>query len=229
MGKRRSTARRARPEVEQTLRGGVTRLRIHSREEDVSVEELLRLLREGKPAGALLVSILGPSMTRYARTRATDLSDADLEAASELAIEKAAARVHLFDPSRGTFEAWVRGFVRNEVRNLRRASRSILQFLEEAFRLPDADELDIFDQPAAREGADRVATSLAGLRPGDVEILMLRRGQRLAYSKVARSLRISEPAARQRYLRALRRLRELAAATDGPSGMVNTNGNVLEA
>ena len=67
--------------------------------------------------------------------------------------------------------------------------------------------------PAARatqrEMAKRVEASLAELNEQDCEIIVMRHYEKLSNQEAAQCLELSEPAASMRYLRAIRRLKEL--------------------
>ena len=69
--------------------------------------------------------------------------------------------------------------------------------------------------PAARatqrELAKKVEATLAELSDQDAEIIIMRHYEQLTNQEVAAALELSEPAASMRYLRAVRRLRELLA------------------
>ncbi len=71
-----------------------------------------------------------------------------------------------------------------------------------------------------REMARRVEEAVAKLNELDFEIITMRHYEQLSNQEVAQSLGLSEPAASMRYLRAVRRLRELLggdAATGAPT------------
>jgi RNA polymerase sigma-70 factor, ECF subfamily len=65
----------------------------------------------------------------------------------------------------------------------------------------------------------RIRDALGGLGPRDREVLALRHFEQLSNSEVARALKISEAAASNRYVRALRRLKKtLSDVAGGPAG-----------
>jgi RNA polymerase sigma-70 factor (ECF subfamily) len=70
-----------------------------------------------------------------------------------------------------------------------------------------------------REMARRVEEAVAKLNELDFEIITMRHYEQLSNQEVAQSLGLTEPAASMRYLRAVRRLRELLGgeATGGPA------------
>lgn len=60
-----------------------------------------------------------------------------------------------------------------------------------------------------------VAAAIAQLPPQDAEILVMRHYEQLSNQEIAQALGLSEPAASMRYLRALRRLKDLLAGSSG--------------
>lgn len=64
---------------------------------------------------------------------------------------------------------------------------------------------------AQRELAQQVEQAIARLNDQDAEIVVMRHYEQLSNQEVAQALGLSEPAASMRYLRAIRRLRELLA------------------
>jgi RNA polymerase sigma-70 factor (ECF subfamily) len=64
-------------------------------------------------------------------------------------------------------------------------------------------------QAAARELAERIGAAVAGLAEADREILLMRHAEELPYGEIACLLGIEADAARQRYGRALLRLRKV--------------------
>ena len=70
---------------------------------------------------------------------------------------------------------------------------------------------------AAAEARDRVREALAGMGETDREVLALRHFEQLSNGETAAVLGIQERAAKERYVRAMRRLRE--ALADMPGGL----------
>jgi RNA polymerase sigma-70 factor (ECF subfamily) len=60
-----------------------------------------------------------------------------------------------------------------------------------------------------RELAQRTAAAIESLEERDREVLMLRHSEHLSNQEVAQTLGLTEPAASMRYLRAIRRLRDM--------------------
>jgi RNA polymerase sigma-70 factor (ECF subfamily) len=76
-------------------------------------------------------------------------------------------------------------------------------------------------QAAARaETATRLTQALEGMDPIDREILVLRHLDELSNNEVAVLLGLQKAAASNRYIRALRRLREILAGTEGLGGPI---------
>ncbi len=65
-----------------------------------------------------------------------------------------------------------------------------------------------------REILRRVEQAISELGENDAEVILMRHYERLTNQEIAQALNLSEPAASMRYLRALRRLRELLSGTD---------------
>lgn len=180
----------------------------------VGVADLLERLKLGRAdAGPSLISMCGARLAQYARLLAPEFSDADRDELCEYAVERAIERVHLYDSSRGTFESWLRGFLRREVYEFSRRTRSV--------PIPD-DELDrrglplistsFYDEKYAerrqlRERKEALQILVCTLSATDQLIIALRDYERLPYKTIAERLNVSELACRQRYSRALNRLK----------------------
>ncbi len=125
-----------------------------------------------------------------------------------------------------SFRVWLRQIARDRIIDAHRrhrvsAKRSVDR--EQAMAVPaglDQSTYDLAAQicdpeltPAARatqrELARRVEASLAMLSEQDCEIIVMRHYEKLSNQETAQSLELSEPAASMRYLRALRRLKEM--------------------
>jgi RNA polymerase sigma-70 factor, ECF subfamily len=59
----------------------------------------------------------------------------------------------------------------------------------------------------------RVEAAISELPEGDAEVIVMRHYERLSNQEIAQALELSEPAASMRYLRAVRRLRQLLGGT----------------
>ena len=171
-------------------------------------EELIADARAGKPhAAPFLISLYGPDLTGYVRAIASDLSDTDRELIAERAIEAAVRKIDRFDPTRAPFTAWLRAFVRFEVLSWRRAMA----------RLDSLDGVDVATpDPPGHSGPNSevvtaVTEALRTLRPADQVIIALHDIEQLPSKEAAARLGITDDACRQRYVRARRRLAEIAA------------------
>ena len=68
-----------------------------------------------------------------------------------------------------------------------------------------------------KEIAEQVELGIAKLDDRDAEIIILRLYEQLSNQEVASALSLSEPAASMRYLRAIRRLKEILVEAPGES------------
>lgn len=82
-------------------------------------------------------------------------------------------------------------------------------------------ELTPASEAMRREMQRRLDAAIAALDDDDREILLLRHREQLANQDVARALGLSEAAASMRYLRAVRRLREILMPTDTHDSSAN--------
>jgi RNA polymerase sigma-70 factor, ECF subfamily len=174
-------------------------------------EELIRAVRDGQDyAGPFLVSLYAPRILGQVRNVAGDLGDAACELISEWAVERAIRAIDKFDPSRGSFSAWVRSMVRFAASDYRRADE----------RTQPLAGLDVPETPAEdfREITDDVraalTTAVRTLSDADQAILALIDVEGLSGPKAAMVLGINPDTARQRHSRARRRL--AAAASTNP-------------
>lgn len=125
-----------------------------------------------------------------------------------------------------TFRVWLRQIARDRIIDAHRrhrasAKRSVDR--EQALAAPPAGDHSAYDlaaqlcdpelTPAARatqqELARRVEQAITTLNETDAEIIILRHYEQLSNQETAQALGLSEPAASMRYLRAVRRLKEL--------------------
>jgi RNA polymerase sigma factor (sigma-70 family) len=207
----------------------VTRQRIESREEKVSVDALVAELRNGNmKAVPFLVSQFLEELTRFAASIAPDLSMAEHEEAAERGVEAAARKIALFDPTEASFPTWARAFVQHEIGDLRRdPERWGAQPREEWFvTTPEPEDILINDERAPTRGeTDALAEVVARLRPSDIEILGLR-ASGLTHAEIALKLRINEDTSRQRWRRASARARRAAAELGYPSGILNEHSGI---
>jgi RNA polymerase sigma-70 factor (ECF subfamily) len=134
-------------------------------------------------------------------------------------------REYLQDPKM-PFHLWLRHIAQDRIIDAHRrhrgsAKRSVDQ--ERVLFAPaggDRSSIDLAAQlcdaqltPAAaatqREMARRVESAIASLDDQDAEVIMMRHYEQLSNQEVAVALSLSEPASSMRYLRAIRRLRQL--------------------
>lgn len=186
---------------------------------------LVQQLKNGDDtAGPLLVSIVGPMLTGYAEDIASDLPQADREAAVEKAIETAIRRIDRYDPSKGTFPAWVRAFVKHAVSDWRGehplgapAEFSAAADVSDRAQVDDAEsEIDDLIKPYSAALAALVMTAT-----GPEQLLIrLRFEEGLTHAQIAARLGVSEVACRKRLERLLGNLRARAAADSDLSRFV---------
>ena len=183
-------------------------------------EDLIAAARAGQEhAGPFLVSAYGPKLNGFCRTIASDLSDVDREHVVETAIETAVRRIDRFDPERGTFEAWLRAFVRHSAQDWRRSSlrtRSLDAVNEGGITLGDTlaaapgltpDKAGSNDRPTPL--VEAVRDALPKLTVPDQVIIAMRDFENRSVDEVAAILGIRRDACRQRHHRAKVRLRKL--------------------
>jgi len=125
-----------------------------------------------------------------------------------------------------SFHLWVRQIAKDRIIDAHRrhrgsAKRSVDR--EQPLAVPAASDRSTFDllaqlqdpalTPAAaatrQEMAQRVERALGQLSDQDGEIIIMRHYEQLSNSEVAEALQLTEPAASMRYLRAIRRLKQL--------------------
>lgn len=124
------------------------------------------------------------------------------------------------------FHLWLRHIAKDRIIDAHRRHRGSQKRSvdrEQALAVPGATDHSTMDlavhlcdgelTPAAaatqREMAARVADAVSELGDQDAEIIIMRHYEQLTNQEVAQALDLSEPAASMRYLRAVRRLREM--------------------
>lgn len=124
------------------------------------------------------------------------------------------------------FHLWIRQIAKDRIIDAHRrhrlsAKRSIDREQPVASApAPDQSTLDLVNQfrdgaltPAAaatqRELAQHIERAIHHLKEGDREIILMRHYEQLNNQEIAQSLGLTEPAASMRYLRAIKRLREV--------------------
>jgi len=166
--------------------------------------QLVESAKLGEPsAGPFLVSYCGERLLGYAHSHAPDLSDPDRERIVEMAIEAGVRAIGQFDPTKGSLLGWFRTQIRYKTLEWRRSNPTPYA-LDREVVAPGIAPPTIVDE--ATEEALRRAISR--LEPADQLILALRDVEQLPYREIADRLRITNEVARQRHVRAIRRLRQ---------------------
>ncbi len=125
-----------------------------------------------------------------------------------------------------TFRIWIRQIAKDRIIDAHRrhrgsAKRSVDR--EQAMAAPagmDRSTIELVAQlqdpeltpataAAQREMLRRVEEAIANLDEHDAEVIVMRHYERLSNQEIAQALELTEPAASMRYLRAVRRLRQL--------------------
>ncbi len=123
------------------------------------------------------------------------------------------------------FHLWIRQIAKDRIIDAHRrhrvsAKRSIDREQPQPGKSPDQSTMELANQfrdnaltPAAaatqRELAQQIEGAVHQLRDPDREIILMRHYEQLNNQEIAQSLGLTEPAASMRYLRALKRLREI--------------------
>lgn len=179
----------------------------------IEPDEVIRALREGSRwANTAMVTVVSPVLLGYAASVAHDLSSTDHEIAVERAIRRGVAQIDRFDRSRGTFPAWLRPFVRNEINEMRRQRGSMMEPLRD-----DAQEAEQPPPPSPEKelAVAALKSALESLSDTDQLIILLRDYEQLDYDSCADRIGgVSAAACRVRHHRAVRRL--AAAAQEIP-------------
>jgi RNA polymerase sigma-70 factor (ECF subfamily) len=122
------------------------------------------------------------------------------------------ARDHIIDAHRRHRKAQRRTVDREQAMHAAQADRSSVELIAE---LIDR-ELTPATAALRKELQSRFQTVLAELEEDDREIILMRHFEQLSNQEVAAALKLTEPAASMRHLRALRKLRELLNADTNP-------------
>lgn len=138
--------------------------------------------------------------------------------AADLAAEtfaKALVGAHRFDESRGPARGWLFGIARHELAyNLRKEQVRDRAMRRLGMRRPDLDQESLERIDAlldTRQHISSLRAALSDLPPAIMQAVVLRVGQDLPFSEVARRLNCSEGAARVRVSRGLAALHEAIA------------------
>ncbi|HMM95056.1 sigma-70 family RNA polymerase sigma factor [Phycicoccus sp.] len=169
--------------------------------------ELIEAAREGQPhAGTFLVSMYAPRMLSYARSITHDLSDADRECICELAVERAVRKIDNFDPTRGTFQGWLRGFVRYTLLDWRRSTAA--RDVRPSDDLPLQAPPMLAEHPRPHPQTRQLNEAIADLGDADQLLVRLRYFEQLPSKEIAHLTGISDDAVRKRLSRITSRLRD---------------------
>jgi RNA polymerase sigma factor (sigma-70 family) len=149
------------------------------------------------------------SIYRFAARRLGEQAAEDVLAETFLA---AFGRRERYDPTRPDARPWLYGIAVNLIGRHRRAEARMWRALARAGAEPHADagaEGDaVADRVSAIAAQPVLATALAGLNPGDRDVLLLVAWAELSYEQVAVALRIPVGTVRSRLNRARRQVRD---------------------
>jgi RNA polymerase sigma factor (sigma-70 family) len=143
----------------------------------------------------------------YCRSLTPDLSDVDREMICEQAVEIAVRKIDVYDPGLGTFPGWLRGFVRNTVKNWRRAEGQRHPDHVEDLVLTAGPPLAPVATPQTQAAAAALKKAVRALPEPDQVYLNLRYQQGLPTKQIAQLLGKSDAAVRQRLSRIQRHLK----------------------
>ena len=123
------------------------------------------------------------------------------------------AKDHLIDAHRRHHQAQKRGV--NREQPMHRPAWADQSSMELAGQFVDPERTPA-SEAMQRELQSRLQTAMTQLEPLDHEVILMRHFEHLTNQEVAASLELTEPAASMRYLRAVRRLRDLLLPGDEP-------------
>lgn len=197
---------------------------------------LLELAGKGDQAGfAALFATIGERLARMISLRIDPRMAGRIDVADVLQEVQIEAWRHLADYQRipsVPFYFWLRGLAANKLRELHRrhlgtrmrdarretrlfgdavpatSSHALAGFLADTATTPNRAAM-------RAELKDRLAAVIDGMEPLDREVLALRHFEQLTPAETAEMLQISEKAAGMRYLRALKRLKEILSTSVG--------------
>ncbi len=173
-------------------------------------DRLVQALLDGdEAAGAFLVSRHAPRLLGYAAVDAPDISETDRELIAERSVDRAVQKIEAFDHAKGTFPGWLRGILRNELREWRRThppSSELTETTQGSYAEIDAA------QSKSLDAETMLARLLAHLSESDQLMIKMRNLEDLPYAFIAETLGVREEACRQRHKRALDRLRAVGGS-----------------
>ena len=123
------------------------------------------------------------------------------------------AKDHLIDAHRRHHQAQKRGV--NREQPMHRPAWADQSSMELAGQFVDPERTPA-SEAMQRELQGRLQAAMTQLEPLDHEVILMRHFEHLTNQEVAASLELTEPAASMRYLRAVRRLRDLLLPGDEP-------------
>lgn len=175
-----------------------------AREPGPSAAGLIRRIaeRQDRAAFAALFTAFAPSVKAFAIRRGAPAPD---EAAQEvmLAVWRKAA---LFDPARGSAEAWIFAIARNVCIDALRRARG-LPLLEDPFATSEPPRGD--HEIEAAEAATRVREAIVRLSPEQRDVVRLSFFDDLPHAEISARLALPLGTVKSRLRLAMKRLREL--------------------
>jgi RNA polymerase sigma-70 factor (ECF subfamily) len=179
---------------------GVSRGSHFSSDDD---EALVSRAAHEPQAFVALYNHYAPRVSRYVLARIRNSSDAD-DILSAIWL-RVYTKIHLYQPSRGSFAAWLFTIARHVLYNaVRQQARLEVRWPGECAAPAPDPQTEIIKQE--RDAAMRVAVSR--LTAEQQEALALRYGADLTFAEVAQTMKKSEAAAKMLVRRALDRLRQ---------------------
>lgn len=152
--------------------------------------------------GALYDAYIGP-IYRFAYYKTWHRETA--EDLTSQTFVKALEAIRSFDPTRGTFQAWLYQIARNTITDHYRAARSTRP-LEDAWDL--ADDTDIPTDVDTRLKLTDIRTAITHLTPDAREIVLLRVWSGLSHAEIAAATGKQETAVKVAYSRAVTSLKK---------------------
>lgn len=148
--------------------------------------ELIAKIKLGDmSAASALISLLAAGLDEYSRKIGGDLGDFEREQAVDKAMARLVERIDQYDPTKASLHTWARGFVRNELKELRRSVREIATEaggLDSA--VTDPDPLTDDEPPPSAETTAMAALVLS-LSEADQTLIRLRVMEKLDFEAIA--------------------------------------------
>jgi RNA polymerase sigma-70 factor (ECF subfamily) len=170
-----------------------------------SISELEEMFRE-----------MHPRIFAYIRSRVNSVAEAEDLTADIL--ERALTHISSFDATKGAFSTWLFRIAHNmwvnHLKKKKRRGRYHAEFDSATYAVPDGDPSPEQDM-VRKEQTARMLECLDTLSERQQEILTLRFAGQLTNREIARVLEMNERTVSVTILRALRRLRQMLAESDG--------------